>query len=65
LGGIEKVDDVLEYLAAGATAIQVGTANFVSPDAAELLADSLQHRVEEYNYSNMSDLKEKLVLKFD
>lgn len=65
LGGIEKVDDVLEYLAAGATAVQVGTASFVSPDAAELLANGLQCRAEEYNYSNMSDLKEKLVLKFN
>ena len=65
LGGIEKVDDVLEYLAAGATAVQVGTASFVSPDAAELLANGLQYRAEEYNYSNMSDLKAKLVLKFN
>ena len=65
LGGIEKVDDVLEYLAAGATAVQVGTASFVSPDAAELLANGLQYRAEEYNYSNISDLKEKLVLKFN
>jgi dihydroorotate dehydrogenase (NAD+) catalytic subunit len=65
LGGIEKVDDVLEYLAAGATAVQVGTASFVSPDAVELLANGLQYRSEEYNYSNMSDLKEKLVLKFN
>ena len=65
LGGIEKVDDVLEYLAAGAAAVQVGTASFVSPDAAELLAKGLQYRAEEYNYSNMSDLKAKLVLKFN
>jgi dihydroorotate dehydrogenase (NAD+) catalytic subunit len=65
LGGIEKVDDVLEYLAAGATAVQVGTASFVSPDAVELLANGLQYRAEEYNYSNMSDLKARLVLKFN
>jgi dihydroorotate dehydrogenase (NAD+) catalytic subunit len=65
LGGIEKVDDVLEYMAAGATAVQVGTANFVNPDAAERLATSLRYRAEEYNYSSMNDLKEKLVLKFN
>jgi dihydroorotate dehydrogenase (NAD+) catalytic subunit len=65
LGGIESVDDVLEYLAAGATAVQVGTTSFVSPDAAERLANGLQYRAEEYNYSNMSDLKAKLVLKFN
>jgi dihydroorotate dehydrogenase (NAD+) catalytic subunit len=33
LGGIEKGDDVLEYLIAGAVAVQVGTANFTRPNA--------------------------------
>jgi dihydroorotate dehydrogenase (NAD+) catalytic subunit len=65
LGGIEKVDDVLEYLAAGATAVQVGTANFVSPGAAERLATSLRCRAEKYKYSSISDLKQKLVPKFN
>jgi dihydroorotate dehydrogenase (NAD+) catalytic subunit len=65
LGGIEKVDDVLEYLAAGATAVQVGTANFVSPGAAERLATSLRYRADKYKYSSISDLKQKLVPKFN
>lgn len=65
LGGIERVDDVLEYLAAGATAVQVGTATFVSPDAVERLAADLQNRAEEYKYNSISDLKHKLVLKFN
>jgi len=33
LGGIERGDDVLEYLIAGAAAVQVGTANFTRPSA--------------------------------
>ncbi len=33
LGGIEKADDVLEYVIAGASAVQVGTANFSQPRA--------------------------------
>jgi len=33
LGGIEKGDDVLEYLIAGASAVQIGTANFARPSA--------------------------------
>lgn len=65
LGGIEKVDDVLEYLAAGAAAVQVGTASFISPDAVERLANDLQYRAEESKYSSISDLKRKLVLKFN
>jgi dihydroorotate dehydrogenase (NAD+) catalytic subunit len=33
LGGIEKAEDVLEYIIAGASAVQVGTANFSQPNA--------------------------------
>src|ERR1700758_5402294 len=35
LGGIERAEDVLEYLIAGASAVQVGTASFSSPTACE------------------------------
>lgn len=39
IGGIETLDDCLEFLVAGATAIQIGTANFYRPTAAmEILA---------------------------
>ncbi len=31
MGGIATADDVLEFMIAGATAVQVGTANFVDP----------------------------------
>ena len=40
MGGISTADDVLEFMIAGATAVQVGTANFVDPFIwARLLAD--------------------------
>ena len=42
LGGIEKAEDVLEYLIAGASAVQVGTANFARPDACAKLVDSVE-----------------------
>jgi dihydroorotate dehydrogenase (NAD+) catalytic subunit len=45
LGGVEKVEDVLEYLAVGATAVQVGTASFVSPDATQRLVAGLEAAV--------------------
>ncbi|MFT5697632.1 MAG: dihydroorotate dehydrogenase (NAD+) catalytic subunit [Desulforhopalus sp.] len=35
IGGIETAEDALEFLLAGATAVQVGTANFVNPRASE------------------------------
>jgi dihydroorotate dehydrogenase (NAD+) catalytic subunit len=42
LGGIEKANDVLEYLIAGASAVQVGTANFSQPNASIDILDQLE-----------------------
>ena len=42
LGGIEKVEDVLEYLSVGAKAVQVGTASFANPSATEKLVGDLE-----------------------
>jgi dihydroorotate dehydrogenase (NAD+) catalytic subunit len=42
LGGIEKAEDVLEYIIVGATAVQVGTANFSDPAACEKIADGVE-----------------------
>ncbi len=41
IGGIATAEDALEFLLAGATAIQVGTANFYQPQAAESIIDGL------------------------
>jgi dihydroorotate dehydrogenase (NAD+) catalytic subunit len=42
LGGIEKGEDAVEYLIAGASAVQVGTANFSQPGACLKLLDQLE-----------------------
>ncbi|MGH9774101.1 MAG: dihydroorotate dehydrogenase [Candidatus Acidiferrales bacterium] len=41
LGGIEKPEDIMEYLLAGASAVEVGTAHFVDPRASEQMVDGL------------------------
>lgn len=41
MGGIESLDDVLEFLCAGASAIQIGTANFRDPGISERLVEQL------------------------
>lgn len=43
IGGIMNYRDVLEFLITGATAIQVGTANFIDPNIAEKLVDDLEY----------------------
>ena len=45
LGGVEKVDDVLEYLSVGASAVQVGTASFADPAVTRRLVKDLEDLV--------------------
>ncbi len=42
VGGIETVEDVLQYIAVGATAVQVGTASFTDPGVSQRLVDGLE-----------------------
>jgi len=54
VGGIATVEDALEFLMAGARAVQVGTANFYNPAASEQIAHGLAaycrtHRIEDIN----------------
>ena len=56
LGGIERADDVLEYIIAGASAVQVGTANFSQPAACEDLLDQLERCCRSNKINNISEL---------
>jgi dihydroorotate dehydrogenase (NAD+) catalytic subunit len=42
IGGISNLSDVLEFLAAGAAAVQIGTANFVEPGISHRLVEELE-----------------------
>jgi dihydroorotate dehydrogenase (NAD+) catalytic subunit len=56
LGGIEKAEDVMEYVIAGATAVQVGTANFTSPGACEEIVDGVERWCRRNNYNSINGL---------
>ncbi len=45
IGGIWTADDAMEFLVAGASAIQVGTATFADPGASARLLDSLPEKI--------------------
>lgn len=47
IGGIQTVDDAMEYLVAGAAAVQVGTANFYQPRGAEAIVAQLPQALAE------------------
>ena len=56
LGGIEKGDDVLEYLIAGASAVQVGAANFSQPNACIEILDQLERCCRDNNINDINKL---------
>jgi dihydroorotate dehydrogenase (NAD+) catalytic subunit len=56
LGGIERVEDVLEYLIVGATAVQVGTANFSDPRTCEQIFSGLEKACSRANIHRIRDL---------
>jgi dihydroorotate dehydrogenase (NAD+) catalytic subunit len=56
MGGIMTATDVLEFMIAGATAVQVGTANFVDPFIWDTLRQGLEHYLERHRVSRLADL---------
>jgi len=52
-GGISCADDALEFLMAGASAVQVGTANLTSPQAALDVLDGIRQFMKRENLKNM------------
>lgn len=56
IGGIMNARDALEFILAGATAVQVGTASFVSPDAAQQIAAGMEQWLMEQQLERVTDL---------
>jgi dihydroorotate dehydrogenase (NAD+) catalytic subunit len=56
IGGIATVDDVMEFLLAGATAVQVGTVNFYHPRACVEIVDALPAALAELGATRVSDI---------
>ena len=64
LGGIETVEDVLEYVTVGASAVQVGTASFSDPKASEAIIGGLENALKELNAHTFSDIHRRLQADF-
>ena len=56
LGGIETGEDAMEYMIAGARAVQIGTANFTRPDACERIISTLKIACGKYNINDINQL---------
>lgn len=56
IGGIATADDALEFLVAGARAVQVGTATFYDPTAADRMLDDLPRLLSEAGVSDVNEV---------
>jgi dihydroorotate dehydrogenase (NAD+) catalytic subunit len=62
IGGISTAADVIEFMLAGATAVQIGTANYWDPRATEKIVGELERWCEEQEVGRISELTGGLVL---
>lgn len=56
LGGIMNAIDAIEFMLAGATAIQVGTANFIDPQITIKIIDGIHEYCDRHGFSKVTDL---------
>jgi dihydroorotate dehydrogenase (NAD+) catalytic subunit len=62
IGGIETAEDALEFMLAGASAIQVGTANFINPRASEEIVEGIGRYVETEKLLSVRSLIGQLII---
>lgn len=56
IGGIATTEDALEFMIAGASAVQVGTANFYDPSASIKVIEGLDNYCAQYGIENISEI---------
>ena len=64
VGGIETAEDVLEYVAVGATAVQVGTASFADPRASQRLVGELEKALLRAKAFTVNEIRGKVFADF-
>jgi dihydroorotate dehydrogenase (NAD+) catalytic subunit len=56
IGGIASVDDVMEFIVAGASAVQLGTVNFYDPTASVRIVDQLPEALHTLGAQRITDV---------
>lgn len=56
LGGISNATDAVEFMLAGASAVEIGTANFIDPAVSVKVAKGIVEYCERHGFSSVSDL---------
>lgn len=56
LGGICSATDAIEFILAGASAIQIGTANFIDPSISEKVIDGIADYLQRHGFNSVQDI---------
>ena len=56
LGGISSATDAVEFLLAGASAVEIGTANFVDPAISAKVAQGIDQYLERHGFSSVKEI---------
>ena len=62
MGGIMNATDAIEFILAGASAIQIGTANFIDPQITIKIIEGIEKYLEKHNFNSIQDIIGKLQL---
>ncbi|MBO5977397.1 MAG: nitronate monooxygenase, partial [Bacteroidales bacterium] len=62
LGGISSAEDAIEFLLAGASAIEIGTANFIDPSISQKVAAGIEDYCERHGFASVSELTGALIV---
>lgn len=57
LGGISNATDAIEFILAGASAVQVGTANFIDPSVTMKIVDGIEDYCKRHNVTDLSQIR--------
>ena len=57
MGGIMSAEDVIEFIMAGATCVQIGTANFTNPKIGEEIIEDLEKFMDENNIETLDEIR--------
>lgn len=56
MGGIASAEDAIEFLLAGASAVSVGTANFVNPGVTAEIVNGIERYMDRYGFNTVSEM---------
>ena len=56
LGGIVTANDAIEFMLAGASAVSIGTGNFVAPDVSIKVVDGIEEYMKKYDIDDINNI---------